>query len=226
MKSTFIQNNSNGITVATTNKIRHPLFAFGLSLAVLIFVLTLLWLGQFAEKVIDDKVIVREIALVSLPPPPPPSISTPESAQPMQSLVVEGAGAMIQAVDIKVESQLSLLKPQTPTIKTKVPKWQPMTVNWEAFSLDQLDDLPHLLTPVKARIPKNLKRQGVNSFVVKLDVFIDKDGRVSLINIVENPYSELIPEINKIVKHSRFSAPQKLGKTVQARFIWPIEFKL
>lgn len=205
---------------------RHPLFAFGLSLLVLASVLALLWLGQLAERVIDDKIIVREIALVALPPPPPPSVTQAESAEPMQSLVVEGAGATIQAIDIKIESKLTLLKPETPNVKATAPTWQPMTVNWDAFSLDQLDDLPRLLTPVKARMPKSLTRQGVSQFIVKLDVFIDENGKVTLINVVENPYNELKPEIDRIVKQSRFSSPKKAGETVRARFIWPIEFKL
>lgn len=218
---------TNGLIASTNkNKIRQPLFAFGLSLLVLASVLVLLWLGQLAERAIDDKVIVREIALVALPPPPPPSVTQADSADPIQSLVVEGAGATIQAVEIKIESKLTLLKPDTPNVKATAPTWQPMTVNWDAFSLDQLDGLPRLLTPVKARIPKSLTRQGVSQFIVKLDVFIDENGKVSLINVVKNPYHELKPEIDRIVKQSRFSSPKKGGETVRARFIWPIEFKL
>ena len=208
-------------------QLRQPLFAFALSLLVLTSVLALLWLGQLAERVIDDKVVVREIAMVALPPPPPPqNISQAESAEPMHSLVVQGAGAAIQAIEIKVASKLAIVKPKTPNIQANAPKWQPMTVNWDAFSLNQLDDLPRLLTPVKARLPKSLTRQGITAFIVKLDVFIDEHGRVSLIDVVENPYRELKPEIDKIVKQSRFSSPKKDGETVRARFIWPIEFKL
>lgn len=218
---------ANDLAILTPVKrnVRHPLFAFGLSLLVLACMLLLLWLGQLAEQVIDDKVVVREVALVALPPPPP-SVQQSQAAEPMQSLVVQGAGASIQAVDIKIESKLSIIKPQTPNMSVTAPKWQPMSVNWDAFSLNQLDGLPSLLTQVKAKIPKRLSRQGINKFVVKLDVFIDEDGRVSLINITENPYSELTPEINRIIKQSRFSSPKKDGEKVRARFIWPIEFKL
>jgi len=217
---------TNSTLSAKSHKLRQPLFASVLSVLVLASVLALLWLGQLAEHIIDDEIVVREIALVALPPPPPPSIAQSESAEPMQSLVVKGAGAVIQAVDIKVESKLTMLKPKTPMIKANAPQWQPMTINWDAFSLNQLDDLPHLLTPIQAHLPLSLTRRGVTKFIVKLDVFIDENGKVSLIDVVENPYRELKPEINKIVKKSRFSSPKKDGKTVRARFIWPIEFKL
>ena len=215
-------------TFSSTNKTknnRHPLFAFGLSLIVLSAALLLLWLGQMAEHHMQDKVVVREIAMVALPPPPPPSVSQQQSSEPMQSLKVQGAGASIQAVDVKIKSNLSIVKPDTPSVKVNAPQWQSMSVNWDAFSLNQLDGLPTLLTPVKAVLPKSLTRQGVDVFTLKLDVFIDESGRVSLIEVVQNPYPELKPAIDKIIKQSRFSAPKKEGETVRARFIWPIEFK-
>ncbi|MBH0060004.1 hypothetical protein I6E85_02415 [Pseudoalteromonas sp. NZS71] len=208
-----------------TKNNRHPLFAFGLSLIVLSAALLLLWLGQLAEHHIKDKVVVREIAMVALPPPPPPSISQQQTSEPMQSLSVEGAGASIQAVKIKITSNLSIVKPDTPNVKVNAPQWQSMSVNWDAFSLNQLDGLPTLLTPVKAVLPKSLTRRGVDVFTVKLDVFIDESGKLSLIEVVQNPYPELKPAIDKIIKQSRFSAPKKEGETVRARFIWPIEFK-
>ncbi|CAM4051812.1 MULTISPECIES: hypothetical protein [Pseudoalteromonas] len=215
---------SNTLTSATSNK-RHPFFAFILSLAVLSIALLLLWLGQIAEHVINDKVIVREVALVPLPPPPPPTVTQSTVAEPMQSLVVEGAGATIQAINIKVESKISLSKPTLTNMPIATPEFQSIEVNWDAFSLNQLDGLPTLLTPVKAILPKKLTRQGVSSFIVKLDVFIDENGRLSLINVVQNPYPELKPEIDRIIKQSRFSSPKKDGDIVRARFIWPIEFK-
>ena len=117
-----------------TKNNRHPLFAFGLSLIVLSAALLLLWLGQLAEHHIQDKVVVREIAMVALPPPPPPSISQQQTSEPMQSLAVEGAGASIQAVKIKITSNLSIVKPDTPNVKVNAPQWQSMSVNWDAFS--------------------------------------------------------------------------------------------
>jgi len=208
-----------------TKNNRHPLFAFGLSLIVLSAALLLLWLGQLAEHHIQDKVVVREIAMVALPPPPPPSISQQQTSEPMQSLAVEGAGASIQAVKIKINSNLSIVKPDTPSVKVSAPQWQSMSVNWDAFSLSDLDSPPVPLTPVKAVIPKSLTRQGVDIFIVKLDVFIDENGKVTLIEVLQNPYPEIKPVVDSIIKKIRFSAPKKEGKAVRTRFTLPIEFK-
>ncbi|MEI8668099.1 energy transducer TonB [Pseudoalteromonas sp. B131b] len=208
-----------------SRNIRHPLFAFALSLIVLTAALLLLWLAQLAEHIVQDKVIVREVAMVALPPPPPPSIQQQQANKPAQSLMVEGAGASIQAVKIKIKSKLKIVRPDTPSVKVSTPQWQSVNVNWDALSLNQLDGLPTLLTPVKALLPKSLTRQGIDTFTVKLDVLIDEGGNVSLIEVVQNPYPSLKPAIDKIIKQSRFSAPKKEGEAVRARFIWPIEFK-
>ncbi|MGJ8675131.1 MAG: energy transducer TonB [Pseudoalteromonas sp.] len=208
-----------------SRNIRHPLFAFALSLIVLTAALLLLWLAQLAEHIVQDKVIVREVAMVALPPPPPPSIQQQQANEPAQSLMVEGAGASIQAVKIKIKSKLKIVRPDTPSVKVSTPQWQSVNVNWDALSLNQLDGLPTLLTPVKALLPKSLTRQGIDTFTVKLDVLIDEGGNVSLIEVVQNPYPSLKPAIDKIIKQSRFSGPKKEGEAVRARFIWPIEFK-
>ncbi|MBQ4832766.1 energy transducer TonB [Pseudoalteromonas sp. MMG010] len=204
---------------------RHPLFAFMLSLSVLAAALLLLWLGQLAENVIDDKVVVREVAMVALPPPPPPSVSQQQSSEPLPSLTIQGAGAAIQAVEIKVESNFKVTKPDVPNTVIAAPQWQSMSINWDAFSLNQLDTLPTPLSTVKARLPKSLTRHGTGAFIVKLDVFIDENGRLTLIEVLENPHPSLKPEIDRIIKTTRFTAPKKDGETVRTRFIWPIEFK-
>lgn len=215
-------------TINKPSKTKQPLFAFGLSLLVLTFAIVLLWLGQLAEHIVEDKIIVREVALVALPPPPPPSVSQTESAKPLPSLVVQGAGVAIQAVEINIDSSLDLVSPDTPSIKINTPKWQPMSVNFDTFSLEQLDKAPILLTKVKTKVSKKLSRklhlEGVDRFVVKLDIFIDETGRVSLVDIVQNPYPEMISKISNIVKNTRFSPPKKEGVAVRTRFIWPIGF--
>jgi hypothetical protein len=221
--SAILTNHSNKL-----RKVKHPLFAFFLSLLVLACVLLLLWLGQLAKRAVQDKVVVREVALVALPPPPPLAVSQASPSKSLPSLVVQGAGVAIQAVDIKVNSSLDLISPTAPTVTMNMPKLQSMSVNVAAFNLDDLDEIPALLTRVKTTIPKKLSReltsQGIEKFIIKLDIFINEAGRVNLLNIVKNPYVEMNPKIKEIVKNTRFSPPKKAGVAVRTRFIWPIEF--
>jgi len=52
---------------------------------------------------------------------------------------------------------------------------------------------------------------------------IDEQGHLTLIDIVENPYSELREVIQRLIRNTRFSAPTKDNLPVRARFIWPVE---
>ncbi len=79
-----------------------------------------------------------------------------------------------------------------------------------------------MLTPVKIRFPKRLKKQGIKRVIVKLDVIIDEHGNVKLMDIVENPHHELNKEIMRFVKASKFTSPYKEDEAVKARFIWPV----
>lgn len=205
-------------------KYHQPVFAFGLSVAVLLFVLLLLWFAQFSQQIIEDKVIVREVAMMSLPPPPPPPIAVSKPIATPLTVNISGAGVEMQRVEIKVKTQVNIQRPDAPQVTLSTPDLQNTAINWHAFSLNDLDDLPRLLTSIKAVLPKSLSRNVVEKFIVKLDVMIDEQGRVSLIEVVTSPYPELKPEIDRIVKTSRFSAPKKDQQIVRARFIWPIEF--
>lgn len=196
-----------------------------LSVALLTIALIILWLGHWLKLTTSDTVTIREVAVLSSPPPPPPP---PPVQQPMVDTAVDvqvqGAGPALQMLNIK-QKPIDIAKPDVLALDTSDTQWQSLEVNWDAFDLNDLDTLPTLLTPVRAVFPKSLSRRGVKFALIKLDVMIDEKGQVSLIGVVENPYPELNGEIQKVVRNSRFSAPQKNNEPVRARFIWPIEIK-
>lgn len=192
-----------------------------LSITVLTLALTALWFGQFLPKSSPDDVVIREIS-VSMPPPPPPAPPVQqEVVDTPLTLQIEGTGITLPKIEIK--KPIEKIKPNVPVIETSPSEWQSLAVDWQAFSLNQLDALPKLLTTLKIKLPKKLSRQGIKKVLIKLDILIDVDGQVSLVNIVENPYPALIGEINNLVRNSRFTPPSKDNEAVRARFIWPVE---
>ncbi len=199
-----------------------------LSLLFLMFALLLLWMGHWMQNYVPEEVSVREVSLTAPPPPPPPPppqvVQTPRPVNSVQ-LQVEGVGPQLPMFKIETPD-IKVAQPEVMDMPTRQTQWQSLEVNWEAFSLDDLDALPALLTPVRAVIPKSLERRGINHILIKLDVVIDESGQVNLVKVVENPYPELASEIRKIVKSSRFSPPKKGDDVVRARFIWPIEIAL
>lgn len=194
-----------------------------LSVSVLMLVLGCLWLGQFLPENTPEKIEIREISVAMPPPPPPAPPVQQEVVETTLSVEIKGSGAVLPK--IKLKNTIAQIKPDVPTIKNTQSKWQALTVDWDSFNLDQLDALPKLLTPIRIKIPKRLRRQGIEHVVIKLDIVIDPQGQVSLIEIIDNPYPELVNEIHSLVRNSRFTAPSKDNEAVSVRFIWPVEIK-
>lgn len=195
-----------------------------LSLGILSAALFLLWLGQWLQFTVEDKIEIREIAIATPPPPPPPppTMEQPVVETPI-TLQVEGTGPSLET--IKLEPTFTLKKPDTPIINTQQTQWQSLEIDWDALSLNDLDGLPSLLTQLRVTFPKSLSRKGVNKVLVKLDVVIDEQGKLTLVNIVENPHPELVSEIQRLVRSTRFTPPQKDNQPARARFIWPVEIE-
>ncbi len=193
-----------------------------LSVLILSLALGTLWLGQWLTAQTDEKVEIRQLALMVPPPPPPPPPAVQQQlVETPISLQVPGAGPSIQMA--KIEQRIDPVKPDMPAIDTSKTQWQSLEIDWNAFDLNDLDGLPALLTPLRVTLPKSLTRRGIKRVLVKLDIVIDEQGQINLINIVENPHPELISEIKRLVRDSRFTAPQKDNQPVRARFIWPVD---
>lgn len=197
-----------------------------LSSLMLAMALLILGLSHWLKTQASPTLLVREVSTLSLPPPPPPPVPRQQQSadNAALSLQVEGQGAVTRKLEIDMPP-LDLYKPQDMQIDPMSTEWQSLEVNWDAFELDALDSLPTLLTPLRVTLPKSLSRQGIDKALIKLDVMIDEAGQVTLIDIASNPYPELVSEIEKLVRTSRFSPPQKDHEPARARFIWPIEIK-
>ena len=156
------------------------------------------------------------------PPPPPPSQPQVQQQQDISlDIAIEGTGPVLP--DIEVPNTIDVDKPEMPEVTMDEVSFNDFTPDIEIFNLNQLDSLPSLITRARIIMPDSLKRRGVKQVNLKLDVTIDANGKVSLIHIVENPYEELTKEVQRLIQRSKFTAPQKEGVAVKARFIWPID---
>ncbi|GGG55589.1 hypothetical protein GCM10011403_10870 [Pseudohongiella nitratireducens] len=186
--------------------------------------LSLLFLGYWLPDQVQETIEVREVAIAVPPPPPPPPPSVQQNVvETPVNLQIQGSGPVLQMVE--VEPNIDIAPPEIPDIVTEATQWQSLEVNWDAFDLNQLDSPPSLLTALRVNFPRSLSRQGIGEVLVRLDVVIDEEGRATLVEIVENPYPALRGEIERLVRSSRFTAPQKDNESVRARFIWPVEIK-
>ena len=201
------------------NQARATLF----SLAILAFALVLLWAGNWLKNASPTTVTVRTVALSTPPPPPPPppSVQQPMVDTPI-TLHVQGAGPVLQMLDVQ-QQKIDIQRPDAPALHTAQPQWKNLEVNWDTFSLDDLDDVPTLLTPLRTHLPKSITRLGINEVIVQLHIVVDENGKVELIKVVSNPYPELKPQIDQLVRSSRFTPPKKGNENVRVEFNWPIK---
>lgn len=166
---------------------------------------------------------------IALPPPPPPSPPQRRQQQPTAinlELNLAGAGPQIQTEQLDVEQTLADIEIDAPQPREDFNRWeQDLSVDWSAFSPDQLDNPPRVMHLARVDFPKDLSRRNIHRVVVRLDVFIDEAGEVNLIRIIENPYPVLEPAIRQLVAATRFTPPTHDGEPVRSRFVWPVEIK-
>lgn len=205
---------------------RHHFYTFLITVGMMLVAVALLFVNEWFAKRIDPEVLVREVHVASLPPPPPP----PPPQQTVQveqtlSISLEGDGAAMDISLVKVESPELQLTPPPMAVQMNVDFSEALAIDWQAFGLDELDNIPRLLTRAKTKYPRALVKQGITQVTVKLEVFIDEMGKPTLVSIRGKHHKELSSVINELIKRARFTPPTKDGQSVAARFVWPVEFK-
>lgn len=141
-----------------------------LSGAVLVCALGVMWLGHFLSNLQPDTMVVRKLDIAVTPPPPPPPKTQNVVEETELVMQVEGSGAAMTMADLSVEPDIQVPKPDMPNVKVTQTQWDMPDIELDAFGLSELDSKPTLLTPVKIRFPKLLKKQGIKRVIVKLDV--------------------------------------------------------
>jgi len=206
---------------------RYHVFAFISSVGLMLLALLGVFASNWFSTQYEPQVMVREVTQAYTPPPPPPKPVTRQTTPTQLTLDLNtaGTGPSLDITDLTIKEPLKpMLSPPDFTHQTSDLNLD-LAIDWQAFGLGELDSVPVLLTQIKAIFPRSLARKGITKAKVSLDVFIDEQGSITLVNITELPYEELLDAIEKIIRTSRFSVPTKNSQPVRARFIWPVEFK-
>jgi len=206
---------------------KHNLSAGIIAAIVMAIVLwTIAYSGNLDAQ--SPNIEVRKINTVTLPPPPPPVVLR------QQSKAVEAVNLKLisspQSVQLKVsplavklpklalpEQELSQTFELAPTVST-----EGLAKTLTTFALDELDQLPQLLSRLHLKLPSSLRRQGLTTAQLVLHIIIHESGKVELVAIDRLPYSELRPLVTDLIRQARFSAPIRHGKKVKAEFLWPV----
>lgn len=190
---------------------------------------TMICIASLSFQSIEDEPKVLEIQLVTAQPPSPPILEAIKQ-EPVQieeqpidfELEMENPVIPIQPIN----KQLTIRKPQTQlNTNALTPSMaQSLETILQILEADQLDTAPSILPPLPHfTFPTDLQRRGILRGLVVVVIVIDEEGDAKLERIESSTHPRLRSIARKIVKHARFSPPRYNGKTVKARYRWPLQ---
>ncbi len=199
------------------------------SIAALLL-LTGLWslLNLKMDQSTREAVKLRELNTVILPSPPPPSsqaqLQQSVAAKMELSLQSEAIALKVTELEVTMPELTSPVAISHASLESKLNfDIQTMLAAITTFRLDELDNMPKLLTPISVRLPSSLRQQGIHRAQVQLRVIIHESGQVELVAVHEMDYAELNTLVPQIIKQARFTSPRREGVKVKAEFLWPLK---
>lgn len=212
-------------------KSKHPSSRRGLSLlygaGAALLALLLVPLTQILRLEKEQPIKIQKLEVAPPPPPPPPEEPPPppeaeEEAPPelevprpkptLEQLEVSlnpGTGGQI-GIDLAID--LDIATESAEQLE-------------ELFGFGELDDIPHLVREGRFRYPPNAPRGRGEAFV-RLLVYVEKDGRISVQKVIDYSHKEFIEAAQHMAEGSRFSTPLRKGQAVRSRYEWPIRIPL
>ena len=95
----------------------------------------------------------------------------------------------------------------------------------DIFDFSELDEIPRLMREGRFRYPTRAPR-GTGNASVRLLVFIDERGRVTVEEVLEYTHREFIEPVRTMAESSRFSVPLRGGEPVRSKYEWVIQVPL
>lgn len=194
-------------------------------------------------------VTVREVEMfdADVPPPPPPPPDEPPPDPPPTPAIAElndipdpsrvpiPRAELPMDVKMPVDTFFSDLPPAplpvaaTPAPRAEArpgkpapPRTPPPAPVRDTYNVGELDATPRLLRHGSAAFPASLRRQGVSSGTVVLEVQLSPRGAVTVRRVISSSHAELVDGARRIAAGSRFTPPTRQGQAVSAVMRWPI----
>ncbi len=200
-------------------------FLLGMMLIVLLVYVAFVVSTDFSKP--EDTLIVREVNVAALPPPPPPSqhVKLEEIDVALsESLMLQGAGPNVPFVDqdlIEVDKEIDVVS----ELRMESIDWEnTFKKQYEEVDIQELDEIPRLVSSSQIRIPYRLRQKGVSKVVAQLLILIDEKGSAHIQKILELDHKEMEKDIRQYIKSAVFTPPKKNGYPVYASYRWTVRF--
>jgi protein TonB len=200
-----------------------------LGCGVALLIMLLVPLTQILQPTRDRAEMIEAIELAAPPPPPPledpPPPPPKEEEPPPPELKVPPPMPTLEQLEIS-------LNPGTGDLSLGAGLGIDLCFSTESvgqleqmFGFGDLDEIPRLVREGHFRYPANTPRGRGEGFV-RLLVFVEADGRISVQRVLDYSHKEFIEAATRMAEGSRFSPPMRDGQAVRSRYEWPIRIPL
>lgn len=196
-------------------------------LGITFLVLMLIPLTQILRPVKDAPVEINKIDFASPPPPPPPEEPPPppeEKKEAPPELEVPRLKPTLEQLEVSLNPGTGGDIGVDLAINLDIATESADQLE-ELFGFGELDDIPRLVREGRFRYPPN-SPHGRGEALIRLLVYIEKDGRISVQKVIEYSHKEFIIPASHMAEGSRFSPPMRKGQAVRSQYVWPIRIPL
>ncbi|MDB4358785.1 energy transducer TonB [Verrucomicrobiales bacterium] len=156
---------------------------------------------------------------VSMPAPPPPQVDQPppppETRElPKLNIELDSVAPPVKASldrDVELRLETTDFAPQQDQPQERM-----------TFTSNELDSSPRLVSRPTVTFPEAQKKEGVTEGRVTLEVLINSAGKVNVRRVLESSHNDFTAMARTFASNSRFTAPRKNGRAVNALFKWPL----
>lgn len=210
----------------------RPLLKLMLVLLMLLLLGTIMQVRKHASSA-PEQLLVREVVVAKLTPPPaPPQAQHQDASNQHPKLLLSDSAAevslMITPMEVALPTLSGPVAPEPSALALpsfSLSQQETVAESIETFALEQLDQVPRLLSRISAKVPQSLAAKGVHELQLTLHVVIHENGSAEFKGLESQPLAELLQVAQQIAHQARFTAPMRGGVKVKAEFYWPVRIK-
>ena len=204
-------------------------FILAMSLVCLIFFILVFLTNLSVSGLRPTKIYDVSVDEIPPPLPPPPEQPVPVTASNVPNAVIDmigpSAGPKLEfklKPKIAFEQNTKIVEPEMQMDFAE--SFAQLTGNNKLFDVENLDAVPTVIESNNTRIPRNLRKQGIQRIETRVQIIIDTAGKAHIRKIIDPKYEIMQPIIRKHISSVRFTTPTKYGKPVSASYMFLLNF--
>ena len=181
-------------------------------------------------SVVEDS-FLREIELEEIPPvlPPPPEEPVPITTSDTQNVAIDMIGPSSgPSLEFKINPKIAFAQDtllEKPEFEMDFSEsFSQLTNSENVFDVENLDAAPIVIKSKNTRIPRSLRKKGIQRVETRVQVIIDTSGKAYIQKIIDPKYEVMRSVIRDHVSSIRFSTPTKYGQPVTASYLFLLNF--